>query len=204
MAFRSGVVPRQPTPHHGARRQTERAPARDGFNRGHPVGTTGAGDRTGGGGGVQGCWLTGPVPVSVRDATPEDASGVAALLEELGYPSSITETVGHIERFTRDSASRLQVAVDGAEAEVVGLVALHLVPRLDQDAYSCRITDIVVAERHRRAGVGTALLAAAEDAARAAGAPRLDLSSGAWRAAAHAFYEHHGFESRAAAFTRRF
>ena len=62
--------------------------------------------------------------------------------------------------------------------EVAGLIATHLVPRIEDDAPSCRIIGIVVAERHRRAGVATALVAAAEAQARAHGARRLDLSSG--------------------------
>jgi GNAT superfamily N-acetyltransferase len=87
--------------------------------------------------------------------------------------------------------------------QVVGLVATHIVPRLDDDALTCRITDIVVSGAHRRSGVGSALMAAAEQEARRAGAPRLDLSSGEWRADAHAFYARHGFETRARSFTKR-
>jgi GNAT superfamily N-acetyltransferase len=61
------------------------------------------------------------------------------------------------------------------------------VPRLDGDRWSCRITDIVVSPSHRRSGVGSDLVAAAQDEAHRAGAPRLDLSSGEWRADAPPF-----------------
>ena len=87
--------------------------------------------------------------------------------------------------------------------EVAGLIATHLVPRIEEDAPSCRVIGIVVAARHRRSGVATALLAAAEAEARAHGSRRLDLSSGDWRADAHAFYERLGFERRAQAFIKR-
>ena len=87
--------------------------------------------------------------------------------------------------------------------EVAGLIATHVVPRIEDDAPSCRVVGIVVAERHRRAGVATALMAAAEAQARADGSHRLDLSSGDWRADAHAFYERAGFERRAQAFIKR-
>jgi len=86
---------------------------------------------------------------------------------------------------------------------VVGLVATQLVPRLDREGWSCRITDLVVGAAHRRSGVATALVGAAEEEARRRGALRLDLSSGEWRADAHAFYARLGFETRARAFTRR-
>ena len=87
--------------------------------------------------------------------------------------------------------------------EVAGLIATHVVPRIEDDEPSCRVVAIVVAARHRRAGVATALMAAAEAQARAHGAHRLDLSSGDWRADAHAFYERLGFERRAQAFIQR-
>jgi GNAT superfamily N-acetyltransferase len=142
------------------------------------------------------------VDVIVRDATAGDAGTVARLLAEMGYPASAEAATAHIARFAGDHASRLQVAELSAEG-VVGLVATHIVPRLDDDTLTCRITDIVVSAVHRRSGIGSALLAAAEQEARRAGAPRLDLSSGEWRADAHAFYARHGFDSRARAFTKR-
>ena len=46
-------------------------------------------------------------------------------------------------------------------------------------------------------------MAAAEAEALAHGSRRLDLSSGDWRAVAHAFYERSGFERRAQAFIKR-
>jgi GNAT superfamily N-acetyltransferase len=87
--------------------------------------------------------------------------------------------------------------------EVAGLIATHVVPRIEDDAPSCRVIGIVVAESHRREGVATALMSAAEAHARAHGSHRLDLSSGDWRADAHAFYERLGFERRAQAFIKR-
>ena len=136
----------------------------------------------------------------IRDATPSDAAAVAALLDELGYPASAEAAARRMARFTEDEASRLQVAetADG----VVGLVATHILPRLEDDGPSCRLTGIVVSADCRRGGVGSALVAAAEAEARSRGAFRLDLSSGEWREDAHAFYLRVGFEMRARAFTK--
>jgi GNAT superfamily N-acetyltransferase len=137
----------------------------------------------------------------LRDATADDAAAVAALLSELGYPVSAASAVELLSAFADDPRSRVQLAE--VSGEIAGLVATHVVPRLDSDARSCRIVDLVVAERHRRGGIGVALLAAAEKEARRQRCARLDLSSGDWRPDAHAFYERMGFESHARAFLKR-
>ena len=139
--------------------------------------------------------------VIVRDARREDAPGVAALLDELGYPSTTADAAEHIRRLTADPATRLKLADDGEL--VLGLIATHIVPRLDRDRITCRILDIVVAREHRREGIGTILLTAAEQHAAQSGSVRLDLSSGDWREDAHAFYIAHGFEVRSRGFTKR-
>lgn len=139
--------------------------------------------------------------LAIRDAQPGDAAGIAALLAELGYPASTPDAAEHLERFASEPASRVQVAERAGE--VIGLVATHVVPRLDGDRRTCRITDLVVAAAARRSGVGAALVAAAEGEARRQAAPRLDLSSGEWRADAYAFYARLGFETRARSFTKR-
>jgi GNAT superfamily N-acetyltransferase len=148
------------------------------------------------------CLATPVSSILIRDAVEADAAAVARLLGEMGYASAPEAATAHIARFRDDPASRLQVAVDPV-AGVVGLVATHLVPRLDDDAFTCRITDLVVSTTHRRRGVATQMLAAAESEARRAGVPRLDLTSGEWRAEAHAFYLSHGFTTRARGFTLR-
>ena len=141
------------------------------------------------------------VQVAIRDATAADALHVAALIGELGYPCSAEEAAARMRELSEHPTSRVQVAEHAGV--VVGLVGTHIVPRLDRDRRSCRITDLVVAGALRRSGVGSALIGAAEAEARRHAAPRLDLSSGDWRADSHAFYERTGFESRSRAFTKR-
>jgi GNAT superfamily N-acetyltransferase len=141
------------------------------------------------------------VRVDIRAYDPGDAASVAALLGELGYPASPARAATFAAAFAQRPGTALLVAT--VEGEVAGLVATCLVPRLDEDRLSCRITDLVVAGTRRRQGVGRALVAAAEATARAAGARRLDLSTGDNRRDAHAFYERLGFRGNARALTRR-
>lgn len=139
--------------------------------------------------------------VSIRDATASDAPRVALLLAELGYPASSSFAAQRLAQFDSDVSSRVQVAE--ASGEVVGLVATHIVPRLDTDLLSCRIVDMVVASEHRRCSIGSRLVDAAEAEARRHGSRRLDLSSGDWRGDAHVFYGTLGFETRSRGFVKR-
>jgi hypothetical protein len=47
--------------------------------------------------------------MTVRDATPADAAAVAALLDELGYPTTEAAVAARLERFAADPASRVIV-----------------------------------------------------------------------------------------------
>lgn len=129
----------------------------------------------------------------IRRAEVEDATGVAALLEELGYPVS---EEGARERLKSLADSDDDTVLVAEDAEIVGLVSLHRVPRLAEGGSFCRITDLVVAETQRGTGVGRRLLAAAEDVARDWGCDLLEVSSGrrAEREPAHHFYRTCGFE----------
>jgi GNAT superfamily N-acetyltransferase len=138
----------------------------------------------------------------MRDAEPGDAAAIADLLDVLGYPAMEDEARGHIERFSADPASRLQVAVD-EDDRPVGLVATHLIPRLNRELRTCRVTELVVDPSWRRAGVGRALITAAEDEARLRGATLVDLTSGDWREEAHGFYPEAGFERVGVGYLRR-
>lgn len=140
--------------------------------------------------------------VSIRDAVLADAEAIAALLAALGYPATSEEARSHIERFSVDPASRIQVAIAEGD-EVVGLVATHLVPRLNRELYVCRVTELVVDPSSRRSGIGRTLIAAAEDEARDRETTLMDLTSGDWRGEAHSFYPDAGFERVGVGYRRR-
>src|SRR5215207_7527517 len=143
------------------------------------------------------------MPVAqVRAYVAEDAEAVAGLLSEMGYATSPQLADQYATRFTALPSAALLVAAD--DEAVIGLIAMCLVPRLDDECVSCRITDLVVARSHRRQGVGTRLMRVARAWARARGAKRMDLSTGTWRSEANAFYERLGFQENARALTLRF
>jgi GNAT superfamily N-acetyltransferase len=141
--------------------------------------------------------------MDIRDASLEDAAFISGLLGQLGYP---TEAIAVRERLallgdedrvlvceeagTNDSSRARYPSVEG------GFVSLHRVPLLAEGGCCARITALVVSESRRGAGVGRALVEAAESTARSWGCALLEVSSGRRpeRAAAHRFYPALGFE----------
>lgn len=85
---------------------------------------------------------------------------------------------------------------------MIGFVDLEFRQRLNFGAPEAWIPDLVVAERARSRGAGTALLAAAEERAGARGCFALELEPAVWRERAHAFYLREGMTHSGAAFTR--
>jgi GNAT superfamily N-acetyltransferase len=94
--------------------------------------------------------------VEIRRARATDTLTIAALLTELGYPTTAAEA--------EDRLSHL----DGSDCVLItagGLIALHRVPRLAEGSPFARITALVVAGDRRGQGIARALLRAAEGVA---------------------------------------
>jgi GNAT superfamily N-acetyltransferase len=143
--------------------------------------------------------------VEVRDARPSDWPAVSALLAELGRPDvrGADDEDAHRQRFeeylARPDAVGL-VAVD--DGTVVGFIDLEFRQRLNFSTPQAWVPDLVVAEASRSRGAGKALLAAAEERARALGCWSLTLESASWRTRAHAFYEREGMQNTAGSFSK--
>ena len=135
--------------------------------------------------------------VELRDARPDDAPAVAALLaggsiranEDPGDPAPYRAA---IEEISAQSPGAVLVAeVDGA---VVGVCQLLVFRHLQERGGLCaEIESMHVAEKRRDEGIGSALLAFAIERARQAGCYRLQLTSNKVRRDAHRFYLRHGF-----------
>ncbi|MCQ4160548.1 GNAT family N-acetyltransferase [Roseomonas sp. GC11] len=113
--------------------------------------------------------------VELRGPLPADAADVAALLAQLGAPSSPPQAGARLEALARDPACGVLVAT-GWNGRVIGLVALHRTPSLLAERPEARITALVVDEAERGAGIGRLLVKAASQWARAAGCDRLELA----------------------------
>jgi GNAT superfamily N-acetyltransferase len=148
-----------------------------------------------------------PGSLDIRPARGEDLSQLSRLLAQLATEEThagayeideptAAETLRAIERQTGHT---LLVALDGAV--VIGTLDLIVVPNLTHGSMPwAMVENMVVDERHRRRGIGRALLKEAVSRAREAGCYKVQLLSRRERGEAHRFHEALGFEGSATGF----
>lgn len=143
----------------------------------------------------------------IREARPEDFEAVAALLEELGRPKALRtpdeQTLrDRFEGWLRASDRFVFVAEDGGT--VIGMIDMAFIDRPNFLQPHAWVPDLIVTDSDRSRGVGTALLAKAEEVARERGAFSLALESAHWRTRAHDFYLRQGMTDAARHFIKVF
>ena len=121
----------------------------------------------------------------IRGARLDDASALADLSTQLGYPSTEAQVRERL-RLLEDRERELLVAV--AADGLAGFIDVHVQRVVESEPYG-EVGGLVVGAPHRGAGLGAALLAAAADWSRARGLERLWIRANLARVGPHEFYE---------------
>jgi len=132
--------------------------------------------------------------IALRTAGVQDASEIARLATQLGYPSSPEEMRARIERILAEKIGRVIAAVDESGA-VLGWTHVFQAHRIETETFA-EIGGLVVDEHHRNRGIGRILLDEAEKWASANGVSILRVRSNMIRRDAHRFYERAGYSCR--------
>ena len=137
------------------------------------------------------------MPVTLRLLESTDAEAISALLPDLGYEATAGQLVRRLDAMRAWPDQEAFVA--DAEGRIVGLCHVQGVRMLNSEGYA-EIQALVVSTTFQGQGLGKRLVAHACEWAFARGYERIRLRSGVQREAAHAFYEHLGFERAKASY----
>ncbi len=132
-----------------------------------------------------------PEDLLIRDAGAGDAEQIAALLTQLGYPSTSDQVSQRLSYWLPDPMSLILVAEDSGH--VVGCLSLHAIPYLERTGRWARIESLVVDQSARGSGIGRSLMDAAEEAARRWQCLTAEVTSRRTRVGANAFYRRMGY-----------
>ncbi len=134
---------------------------------------------------------------AVRRATPADAADIGRLLHDFNREYD-DPTPGPARL-----ADRITTLLDGGDTAVLlggsgpdGLVVLRFRPAIWAETLECYLAELYVAPAQRGRGLGRALMNAAIELAREAGAAWMDLGTSETDVVARALYESLGFSNR--------
>jgi GNAT superfamily N-acetyltransferase len=129
--------------------------------------------------------------VTIRPARPDDATALADLTTQLGYPSTPGDLTERMVPLLGAADHLVLVATD-AQDRPIGWIHVTIEVGLEH-APTAGIHGLVVDEGHRSDGIGAALLAAGEHWAAQRGLDRMTVRSRVARERAHRFYEREGY-----------
>ena len=138
--------------------------------------------------------------ITLRPASDRDATWMATLLTDEGYPAGPSDIAARLEAFHAPGSS---VIVAEADGEPLGFVAAHLVDRLEADTGFVRIVALVVDPGARERGVGRRLIDEAERLGAEAGAAFIEITAGHHRPDARRLYESLGYDAGVTTYLRK-
>jgi GNAT superfamily N-acetyltransferase len=129
--------------------------------------------------------------LEVRDAKPKDAPALVPLIKLLGHEVDEKGVRRRIASLGREGLAPLVATLGN---DLVGLCGISRMVTIHRDQPVGRITILVLAEGHRRHGIGRLLTEAAEEHLGQLGCGMVEVTSNDSLTAAHGFYRHMGYE----------
>ncbi|MBL7871042.1 MAG: GNAT family N-acetyltransferase [Cyclobacteriaceae bacterium] len=135
----------------------------------------------------------------ITEAKPEDVPQLSMLLEQLGYPTSESETLPKLDLY---SPPDYKILVARSDTNVLGFIALNYYQTFHLPGPVGRITSFCVDERVRGTGIGNQLLAAAEEYFLANLCYKIEVTSNIRRTATHPYYLKRGYSETSKHFVK--
>lgn len=144
--------------------------------------------------------------VKIRLAKKNDIPIILGLLYDLGRPKPETDSEVDffrklVKNYLKDSDKAILVA-ENNEVEIMGLVSIVYLSRLNQTKHEMYIPDLVVLKKFQNKGIGKMLIDSCEQLAKEKNCHRIRLESGLQREKAHDFYKKMQFTYSANSFTK--
>jgi N-acetylglutamate synthase-like GNAT family acetyltransferase len=128
--------------------------------------------------------------IKIREVVAKDAEQIVFLLEELGYPNTLTLVQKKITTLAKSNSDTILVAE--ADGKVIGVAHLHIAELFHQKGCLGRAMALVVANDC----VGEKLMASLETMPRKSGCVKMEVTSGTLRSGAHVFYKRLGYREK--------
>ncbi|MGL5274813.1 GNAT family N-acetyltransferase [Myroides sp.] len=130
--------------------------------------------------------------MNIRTMQVNDASVVADLLEQMGYPNTLGFLPKRIEEMNACDKEQLLVVED--EGQVIAFISVHFIPQIALEGDFARISYFAVDQNIRSKGVGKLVEEHVTALAKDRGCDRIELHSHSRRVDAHRFYFRQGYE----------
>ena len=138
----------------------------------------------------------------IRCAQSGDFEPAFALLIQLWFDKALNRERQRSVFNTMIESAGYELLCAELDRAVIGFASLSIQHNFWQGGRILYITTMIVDERHRKQGIGTALIREIDRIAAMRGCGRVELESSFHRRAAHDFYEKMGFEKRAFFFSK--
>lgn len=125
--------------------------------------------------------------ITIRPAIPDDVEAIARLSAELGYPTTPADVRRRLFDIKTSDNHAVMVAED-SPGSVVGWIHVFRAPRLGGEPFA-ELGGLVVTEALRGRGIGSRLVATAEEWASERGLTTLRIRTRTTRDDARLFYE---------------